>query len=79
MTAFATQAFICIRDAEQELGNLMEINCSKEIKNTTLPHGPGCCLSSPSLGSFPNTRVHTVNAELEKLEGRDLVETTEGE
>lgn len=57
----------------------MEINCSKEIKNTTLPHGTGCCLSSPSPGSFPNTQVHTVNAELEKLEGRALVETTEGE
>lgn len=57
----------------------MEINCLKEIKNTTLPHGTGCCLSSPSPGSFPNTQVHTVNAELEKLEGRALVETTEGE
>lgn len=57
----------------------MEINYSKEIKNTTLPHGTGCCLSSPSPGRFPNTQVHTVNAELEKLEGRALVETTEGE
>lgn len=54
----------------------MEINYLKEIKNTTLPQGTGCFLSPPSPGSFPNTQVHTVNAELEKLEGRAPVETT---
>lgn len=48
----------------------MEINCSKEIKNITVPHSTGCCLSSPSPGSFPNTEVHTMNAESEKPEGR---------
>jgi len=57
----------------------MEINCSKVITNPTLPRGSGCCLSSLSPGSFPNTQVHTMNAELEKLEGRAPVETTEGE
>jgi len=57
----------------------MEINRSMEIKTTTLQHSTGCCLSSPSPGSFPNTQVHTVNVELEKLEGRAPAETTGGE